>query len=519
MRRSAGLSNVGRQVPEIAFSLPLRRPLSGIPFVNLALSLASAILLLLLFPRWSFTWLAPVALTPLLIACARERSWKLRLLNGWIAGAVFWCGVCPWIQFVLEVHGGMGKWGGWGSFLLFGLYKGLPMAAFAALAGFVLARSGRTYWWAMPVVAALWTGIERLHAYMGFAWLDLGNAGIDMPLPMRLAPITGVYGLSFLFALLGGAIAWIALQRPRRELAWVALALATILLPARPRPEAPSQTALLVQPDFDTEMNWNANILHEIEQRMALISRANGAAMIVWPEVPAPFYLADSSFRDYVASIARGSDTHFLVGGVAYTDQRAPLNSAAMFDPTGQMEGRYDKMNLVPFGEFIPPMFSWVNKITSEAGDFVPGNRLVVFPVDGHHVGAFICYESALPDFVRRFAHQGADVLVNMSNDGYFGNSEAHAQHLEIVRMRAAENRRWILRATNDGITAVVDPRGRVADRLPPFEFTAGLMKYGYESRETPYTRHGDWFAWGCLAIGLAGAAVSYAGSRERRHP
>jgi len=156
-----------------------------------------------------------------------------------------------------------------------------------------------------------------------------------------------------------------------------------------------------------------------------------------------------------------------------------------MLDPSGKIVDRYDKINLVPFGEFIPPMFGWVNRITHEVGDFVPGGRVVVFPVGEHKVGAFICYESAFPDLVRQFTHSGAEVLVNLSNDGYFGHSAAHDQHLEIVRMRAAENRRWILRATNDGISAAIDARGRVVERMVPFTQAAALMPYDYESTET----------------------------------
>ena len=175
------------------------------------LALFSAALLIGLFPPFGYVWFAPVALTPLLIACASESSWKRRWLLGWAVGFVFWCGVCPWIQFVLEVHGGMGRWGGWGGFVLFGLYKGLHMAVFATLAGFLLRR-----WWAIPGVAALWTGIEHTHGFFGFAWLDLGNAGIGMGLPMRLAPITGVYGLSFAFAMLASGVTCVLLRRPRQ---------------------------------------------------------------------------------------------------------------------------------------------------------------------------------------------------------------------------------------------------------------------------------------------------------------
>ena len=159
-------------------------------------------------------------------------------------------------------------------------------------------------------------------------------------------------------------------------------------------------------------------------------------------------------------------------------------------------------MNLVPFGEFIPPMFSFVNRITHEVGDFAPGQKIVTLAMDNHSAGAFICYESVLPDFVRQFTLQGAEVLLNLSNDGYFGNSAAHAQHLKIARMRAAENRRWLLRSTNDGITAVIDPRGRITDQLPAFAQTARIVNFGWNCEITPYVRYGDWFAWGCLIAG-----------------
>ena len=119
---------------------------------------------------------------------------------------------------------------------------------------------------------------------------------------------------------------------------------------------------------------------------------------------------------------------------------------------------RYDKVNLVPFGEFVPWPFGFANKISTEVGDFAPGQRVVVSPVGDHKIGTFICYESVFPNFVRKFAADGAEVLFNISNDGWFGKSAAREQHLSMVRMRAAENRRWILRSTNDGITATIDP-------------------------------------------------------------
>ncbi len=463
--------------------------------MNFALSIFSAVLLIAIFPRFDFTWLAPVALAPLLAGCALERSWKRRFLEGWAGGFVFWFGVCYWIQFVLEVHGGMGRWGGWGTFVLFAILKGLHMAVFAALAGFVIQR-----WWAIPACAALWTGLERTHGPFGFAWLDLGNAGIGMPALMRLAPIAGVYGLSFVFAMTACAVALIVLRRPRKDLAWLLILPLIYFLPA-PASVPATHQALVVQPNVDSEVEWTRELLGQTEIQLALLSRTHTAGLVIWPEMPVPLYPSDPAFLLYAGGIAKSSHAYFLFGAVGRAKEGAPLNSALMIGPGGAVIDEYDKIKLVPFGEFVPDVFSWVNKVTKEAGDFEAGSRVVVFP---NRVGAFICYESAFPDLVREFARNGAEVFVNLSNDGYFGTSAAHEQHLELVRMRAAENARWIIRATNDGITAAIDPSGRVTERLPPFKELSATMRYGVSANQTPYTRHGDWFAWGCLGIGLA---------------
>jgi apolipoprotein N-acyltransferase len=486
--------------------------------VNLGLSLLSGVLLVLIFPNFNFTMLAPVALTPLLIACARENSWKRRFISGWASGFVFWFAVCYWIQFVLEVHGGMGRWGGWGTFVLFALLKGLYTAAFAALVGPVM----RTPW-AIPGAAALWTAVEYAHGTiglawigLGFAWLDLGNAAIDMPLIPRLAPITGVWGLSFVLAMIACAIALAVLRRPRIHYAWLAALAILPLLPASPRPHAGTERVRVVQPNIDTETEWSDEAMAVLQQRMVLLSEPANAPLIVWPEAPAPFYPANQSFRNYVSNIARDSQAALLMGGLGRLPAGDPLNSAFFFEKDGRMSAdRYDKIHLVPFGEYIPNAFGWVNRITHEIGDFVPGTRIVTFPFDGHRLGAFICYESAFPDLVRQFTQAGATVLVNLSNDGYFGHSAAREQHLELVRMRAAENRRWILRATNDGITAMIDPAGREIVRLPLYTQTSAVFGYNSETELTPYVRFGDWFAWTCLV----GAIVNCVLLRARRHP
>jgi apolipoprotein N-acyltransferase len=478
--------------------------------INFALALLSAVLLTFTFPNWmqpdrGLPWLAPIALTPLLVALAREPRPLLRFALGEFAGIVYWFGICYWIQFVLEVHGGMGRAGSWATFLLFAVLKAIHLGLFSLFAAVLL---DTTY--AIPAIAALWTGIERTHATFGFAWLDLGNAAINMPLPLRLAPITGVYGISFLFALSSAVVAMIVLRRGRRPIYWLAAVPALFLLPDLPAPETGTQTALLVQPNMPEKDDWTQQqATHTRDSLVSLTMDAatnSGAELIIWPEVPGPiYYYDDPLFRDEATTLARSTHAFFLFGTVGQTPRRQPLNSAVLLAPDGNLVDRYDKINLVPFGEYVPPFFGWVNRISPEISDFVPGTRIVVYPVADHYIGAFICYESVFPAEVREFVKKGAQVLVNISNDGYFGHSSAREQHLEIARMRAVENDRWLLRVTNDGITSVIDPLGRIMVRLPLYQISTALAKYNYRNGLTFYTSVGDWFAWGCLlAAGVA---------------
>jgi apolipoprotein N-acyltransferase len=189
---------------------------------------------------------------------------------------------------------------------------------------------------------------------------------------------------------------------------------------------------------------------------------------------------------------------------VGSKDNQSILNSAVHVSPAGEMTGRYDKIFLVPFGEYVPfPFAGLVDKIATGIGDFAPGDRVSTFEVGAERLGPFICYESAIPHLVRQFPAQGATVLANLTNDGYFGSTAAREQHLSLVRMRAAENRRWVLRSTNDGITASVDPAGRVWKTLKANVETSGRLPFSYVRETTFYSRYGDVFAWTCLGLAL----------------
>lgn len=482
--------------------------------LNYLLALLSGLLLVAVHPRWSLTLLAPFALAPLVYALAREWLPRHRFLLGYVCGLAFWAGLNYWIHFVISVHGGLGPWGGAAGFLLFVLLRAIPMGLFGLLAGVLIQRP-----LALLAVPALWVTQERIPWLFYYTWLSLGNAGIDMAFPMRLAPFTGVWGLSFLFAMFGTAVAWVALGRGRRELQWFALLLPIAFLPPLPLPEKPTATAVTLQPNIPERDDWTMELARQTQQQMehltlesALRDPTGGKpSLILWPEVPAPvYYFEDELFRNRLNTLARVTRSHVLLGTVAHNQQGSPLNAALLVSPEGEPAGRYDKVYPVPFGEYIPwPFAGLISKITNEIGDFEPGAGVKVFYTTEQPAGAFICYESAFPHYVRQFTAAGARVLINLSNDGYFGGSAAREQHLSLVRMRAAENRRWILRSTNDGITASINPRGEVVATLPEYKPLAGRLPFAWRSDQTFYVRYGDVFAWGCVAFALGLLVVS----------
>ena len=392
------------------------------------IGLFTAVLLVLAFPKFNLTFLAPFALIPLLFALSREPRPLRRFGIGYATGFIYWFGVCYWIQSTLAEHGGMSKAESWALFILFCLAKAIQMGIFAWLAGFLTGP-----WWGAPAIAALWTFFEWTHNYTGFTWLVLGNAAIGWSVLPRLAPWTGVWGITFALALISATFS----LPTKKSLALCSPLLLLFLLPPLPTP-APTASALAVQPNLPDDFPWSTDSLRALERHLAeLSSPPSPVAIVVWPEVPAPIYDYDPN----LPAIAKLTGTELLAGVVSHTDRGAPLNSALSISKDGRFLSRYDKVNLVPFGEFVPWPFGGITqKVSAEAGDFAPGTR----PIVSGGIGTFICYESVFPNYIREFPSAGATVLFNLSNDSWFGTTAARYQHLEIVRMRAAENARWM---------------------------------------------------------------------------
>jgi apolipoprotein N-acyltransferase len=510
------------------------------------LAAVSGLLQILIFPRPNLYWLCWIALAPLMYALLRAReadatelltdesysflvparAWQGFLL-GWASGTVFYFGTCYWVYSVMHLYGGLSPVVSFLLLVLFSLYIGLHHGLFGAL----MAVAGRSRVGfsrkALVLAPFLWVSVELLRAYVvSFPWALLGTAQIDnLPLA-RLASVTGVYGVSFEIALVNTVFAATMLVHRKRRIPMLIAALtgaialqATVLV--KVEPSEVDAHATLVQQNVPIERQWSyesykrlVDELVEMSQAPPAGREASVAPLIVWPESPAPFETDDRLFSESTAALARAQESWLLAGTTAVLPVTKPdateqvYNSAVLLSPGGAVVQRYDKVHLVPWGEYIP--FSWAfgfaKSLTHEVGTFVPGSaERMPLEVGEHRYGVFICYESVFPQEVRQFAAHGAEVFVNISNDGWYGDSGAPWQHLNMARMRAVENHRWLLRCTNTGVTSAIDPLGRVVAAAPRNQRLVLDAPYGLERETTFYTRYGDWFPILCAIISITG--------------
>lgn len=501
-----------------------RYPVTGtavLPFAGAALSGLAQVLV---YPRFSWEWLAPLCLVPLLLA-VRDIPAKRRFLVGWLSGAVFWGGTCYWIYPVMRDYASITPAVAGILFVFFFLLMGISPGAFALIAGRFL-----HYRWAVPALAGLWVAMEGSyqHTFFSFTWTQLGNASLDFPLEhiARLAPWTGIYGPSLVFALANAAVAVALVRRSWRPMLALAPVAGVLLLPPLPADRTGPETARLVQPNVHPDLikqGWLAENGTEHLRTMLEMSKAakhgDRPSLLVWSEYPVSFYYFDDQpLRKFLERVALESGAAFVFNTISFEggDRLRPRNSSVTLDRNGAKLSQYSKIHLVPFGEYVPWPFSlFVEKITMQAGTFQPGDEIALASVDGHRVGTFICYESVFGRSIRKFTANGAELLVNISNDSWYGRSAARDQHLLVARMRAAENGRWILRATNDGITSAISPAGRVAASLPPYVQEALDVRFEYLSHRTPFVRYGEWLWWACL-LGAVIALASDIGLRRR---
>jgi len=514
-------------------------------------------------PAWRaiFAWFG---LVPLLWAILSPgstdspRSLRHAFLIAYFCGFLWYTGNCYWVRDTMSRYGDMPPFAPTlllaGYSLVLGLYFGLFGLGLA-----LIRRATGSTKLALAAAPILWTGLELAASRItSVPWDQLGYSQVDNMLMNQFAPWTGVYGISFVLIAFNAALACVLL---RCWPGWALTGLTAVFLLLNPStsmlsqfglPEkpAPTATAVLIQPNLDVagENNWSRP--GEWDSHIAELMRLAGEQcktyiagipqmgapkgeivcppypthpdLVVWPESPAPFFEDDARFEQAMKRVTQTEQAPLTVGSVGMSlspDNQSwrMYNSALVVGVDGARVGRYDKIHLVPFGEYVPykELLFFARKLTGRVSEFTRGDGRKVFRLNGHRYGVFICYESVFADEVREFSQLGAEVLVNVSDDGWYGDTSAPWQHLNMARMRAIENRRWILRDTNSGVTAVIDPYGRVRQSIPRHQADALPAGYGFRDDVTFYTAHGDVFGWLCVIFGLG--FVGWAGRKLLR--
>jgi apolipoprotein N-acyltransferase len=505
------------------------------------LVLLSAALQIVIFPLANLYLLSWIAAAPLMLALMRARAPETLQLEGqgrllpaspwqgfllaYVCGIVWCAGTCYWIFDTMHRYGALPIPLALLILILFCMYIGLYHGLFGLMLAIVVGRRGLVR---RALIAApfLWVAAELARTRItAFPWELLGYAQTSNFMLTRLTTITGVYGLSWELMLVNSvfAAAFLVPKDRRRLLVGAALVGAIMLQAGQlvlPPQAPPDHTALLVQPNIPIQENWTTDYFQGTLRDLTWLSLHPPGAqdrqkfdLIVWPESPAPFSLNDPNFRNAIENLAQQSQTWLLAGSVGVKtasespqQQSEDFNSAALTSPTGELAGRYDKIHLVPFGEYVPfkNVMPFMDMLTKEVGTFARGQSRDPLQAGEERLGIFICYESIFPDEVREFVQRGANVLVNISNDGWYGDSGAWKQHLQMTQMRAIENGRWLLVGTNTGMTASVDPYGRIVAATERKVRTALMAPYGLSTSTTFYTRHGDWFAYLCAIISVS---------------
>jgi apolipoprotein N-acyltransferase len=501
-------------------------------------------------PPWRgvFAWFG---LAPLLWALLCDTNAQTRrpvrrgFMLGYVCGVLWFAGNCYWVRDTMMQYGDMPPLAPTLLLLGFSLLLGSYFGLFGLAVSLVRKATGSV---AAALVAApfFWAAQELAASRItSVPWDQLGYSQVDNALVNQLAPWTGVYGISFLLVtvnvvLAGGAL----LVASKKVRGFGLLALGAVLICAwtcgvycQPPKAATTATAVLIQPNLDVAgvgmwtdaAEWNQHMAgfaklaaEQCKTYIAGIPQTGASQgeiicppyathpdLIVWPESPAPYFEADPRLQQALAGLARINKSPMIVGaiGMDYLPESGwkQYNSALVMGADGARVGRYDKIHLVPFGEYVPfsRLLFFARKLTGKVSRFDRGEERKAFRLGGHRYGVFICYEAVFADEVRNFARLGAEVLVNISDDGWYGDTSAPWQHLNMARMRAIENRRWILRDTNNGVTAAIDPYGRVRQSIPRHVEDALPAEYGFRNDVTFYTAHGDVFAWVCAVFSI----------------
>jgi apolipoprotein N-acyltransferase len=504
------------------------------------LSTLSGLMLVLIFPRFNLEILAWFSLIPLFFLIQDQPLIRVTAFGFW-SGMVFYFFGLQWVTNTIVNYGNLPVVVSYLILLLLAAYLSLYMALFCYLLK-KWSRGNPLYY--IFLAPGLWTSMEYLrstHSKYGFSWLGLGYSQSGNLPVIQMAEITGVYGISTLIVFINASLyflfnTWLTRQEltpDKKQVAgvfglslailvfWIGYGQMTLGQWKNNSSNGQSLKVALAQGNIEQHLKWNPlhqNQVVETYKKLSLKAAQSQPDLIVWPEAAIPFYYSlDKKNSALINNIVQTTKTPLLLGspyGEIKNQQRVNYNSAYLIDASGETLGRYDKIHLVPFGEFVPfkDLLWFVNKMVESIGDFGQGTEDKVFDLDGTKLAISICYEITFPDLARQPILHGAQFLVNITNDAWFGRSAASYQHMDMAALRAVENRVPIVRAANTGITGTIDPTGGIRQATNLFEEDIVITEIQLNQGErTFYTRHGDIFSQGwVLLMGIFGLRVFY---------
>ncbi len=512
-----------------------RARVKALPVTDCGIALSSALLLILSFPDFNLWPLAWIGLVPLFLVIAhRPIAWRA-FFFGWLFGSVFFYGSCYWLTYSMVHYGGLAVWA---SYLLL-VPAVLTVGIFPAIFAFLLA-GGIKRWGLRGLVLApfVWVTLEATRlAVTGQLWNALGYSQAFRPGLIQAASWGGVYAVGFLIVSANTAVAFAVLRRSWQ--AWgislsvvtsvVLLILASSFFSRQQssRGGTPDLLVIALQPNVPMEPAKSTEEMQELVSRhLEMSEMALGQVtvpavprLVIWPESPMNFsYANDSRFRELLARFAATNNTSVLFNSLEPAPNDGSYNSALLVNQKGQRIAQYDKIRLLPFGEYVP-LPRWLpgaRLIGSIVGDFTPGSKYSLMTVGSVRAGVFICIESAYPSIAQTLSAEGADVLINISNDGYLGRTAVMRQHLANSVFRAVENGKPLLRVTNTGISAYITSQGEVKDATGGFQRAVRTWTLSRtDGRRTLYTKYGDVFVTICALVTLFLLGISLASWKQ----
>ena len=487
-------------------------------YYNIFFALLSGFLLFLSFPKFGLGVIAWIAFVPFFISLKNIKRVRQAFMLGLTTGITAHVGLLYWISPVIVNYGHLPHYMGMIIMLMLAGYLSLYIGLFAA--GVVLLRKKISLYLVAPI---LWICLEYVKSclFTGFPWENLGYSQYQFYFLIQCADLAGVYGLSFLVMLLNVTIYEILTERSKTKLVmsfavillWSAIyvyGIARVNQISKMQMDAPGLNVALIQGNIDQSIKWNENYQKEtidIYERLSLSHPNFKDGLIVWPETAVPFdYQDEGDLQRRVRDIAVKTKSWFVFGSMSYAikgKNKDYWNSAYLLSPQGHVQGRYDKVHLVPYGEYVPlrKVFPFITAIAADIGDFNAGKNFLPLDMDGRKIGVMICYEGILAEASRAYKNASAELLVNITNDAWFGKTSAPYQHFSMSIFRAIETRLYLVRAANTGISAITDPTGKIVKRTDLFKNGEISGNIKFMKAPTVYAEYGDWLVFASFAL------------------